>query len=280
MNYICVKFLKSNIEEKNEILAATLSYAGFEGFEETENDILAYIPQKDYKPNQLLSVLNSIAHQLENTMSVELIIDRNWNELWESNYPPVFVDRRCYIYAPFHKKMPEAEYQILIKPKMSFGTAHHETTSQILQLMLDDDFHGKRVLDMGCGTGVLSILASMKGAQNIDAIDNDEWAFRNTLENIALNNITNINAITGDVAVLKTNKIYDIIFANINKNILLRDMSTYVVVLKQDGNIYFSGFYETDFNEIRKKAQSLGLEYQRHLTKNKWIASVFNLNLV
>jgi len=255
---------------------ALLAEAGFESFEETDTHLLAYIPEKDYS-GQLAEAIPECQKLLqEEKASVTFIPEQNWNAVWESNYPPVLIADRCYIYAPFHEKKPEVEFNILIHPKMAFGTAHHETTAQIIALMLEEDFKGKEVLDMGCGTGVLAILASMKGAKHIDAVDIDTWSYNNTEENRQANHITNITTVLGDVTFLKDKKEkYDTILANINKNILMHDMPAYADTLKPGGKIFFSGFYETDLQEIKTKAAGLRLQYKEHHTKNSWMAAVF-----
>jgi ribosomal protein L11 methyltransferase len=276
MNYYQLKCPKQPKQEQNEILIAQLAQAAFESFEETDTHILAYIQEKDYSetiPKEISLCKQWLA---DGSATVTFIPEQNWNAVWESNYPPVLIADRCYIYAPFHEKKPEIEFNILVKPKMAFGTAHHETTAQIIALMLEDDFSGKNILDMGCGTGVLGILASMKGAQHIDAVDNDTWSYNNTEENREANGIRNLTTVLGDASFLEGKKeVYDVILANINKNILLRDMPGYTKALKSGGKIFFSGFYHTDLQEIKTKAAGLHLLYDYHSTRNKWVAAVF-----
>jgi ribosomal protein L11 methyltransferase len=204
----------------------------------------------------------------------ELIPDQDWNATWEASYEPVIINEFCRIRAPFHKVEGSYKYDLIIEPKMSFGTAHHETTSQIIELMLQSDFTGLNLLDMGSGTGVLAILAKKLGSATTVAIDNDEWAYRNALDNIRLNDENDIIVELGDANSLNDRQ-FDIILANINRNILLRDMKEYVKCLVDGGKIFFSGFYEEDLVLIAKEAERLGLKYSNHVTKNNWAAAVF-----
>lgn len=254
---------------------ARLAELGFESFEEDDNELKAYIQEKDFSKNLLAGIECCKDLIAKNQLKIDWIPDQNWNAVWESNYPSVLIAERCYIRAPFHEEKPEIEFSILVKPKMAFGTAHHETTAQILEYILDADVEGKEVLDMGCGTAVLAILASMKGAKHIDAIDNDEWAFNNSSENIELNHCDNITAFLGDASLLTEKEKYDTIFANINKNILLQDMHAYADSLKPGGSIYFSGFYESDLTDIQNHAAKLNLNYSSHIVKNDWTAALF-----
>ena len=275
MNYYQLTLPRQESQEQNDILMAQLSMIGFESFEETEDSLMAYIRESDFSKEALeeIPVCKSLSDN--NKLNIELIHEQNWNAVWESNYPAVNIANRCYIYAPFHEKKPEIEFNILINPKMAFGTAHHETTAQIIELILDENLQGKKILDMGCGTGVLAILASMKGAEHIDAIDNDSWAFQNTQENVGLNHLNNIDAFHGDATLLTQPNKYDIVFANINKNILLRDIPSYSHVLKPSGTIYFSGFYESDLEQVKEKGSGNSLKYLKHVSRNDWVAAIF-----
>jgi ribosomal protein L11 methyltransferase len=206
-------------------------------------------------------------------LNVEEMPDKDWNELWEASYQPVVVNERCRVRAPFHEPDPSFEFDLVIEPKMSFGTANHETTAQIIQLMLETDFQGKEVLDMGSGTAVLAILAKKLGSARTVAIDNDEWAYRNAFTNIELNGISDIEIVLGDALSIKGS--FDVVLANINRNILLRDMHYYVEAMTPNAHIFFSGFYTEDLSSIREEAERLGLHYCRHLSRNNWVAAEF-----
>ncbi len=247
---------------------------GFESFVEEDDCILAYIPQKDYS-GELLLQIGMLQDIDPDKLMVKVIEDQNWNAVWESNYPPVLIAERCFIHAPFHDPDPQAEFNILIKPKMAFGTAHHETTAMMVELLLDETVDGKRVLDMGCGTAVLAILAGIKGATDITAIDNDEWAYNNSVENIEVNHLKNIKVELGDSTNLKTRPGFDLILANINKNILLNDMTAYSNALNTNGKILFSGFYKHDLKDIQQAAEQNGMNFVSKRSCNNWVAAVF-----
>jgi ribosomal protein L11 methyltransferase len=274
MNYIEIKFSIQPQTPFQDILIAELAEIGFESFDETEAGLLAYIQEPLFKEQQInsLSILNNDLVKINFTK--KSIQDENWNAVWESNYDSVVIDERCYIRAPFHPSKPEVEFELLIEPQMSFGTAHHETTANMISLLLKEDVRGKSFLDMGCGTGVLAILAHKKGASIICAIDNDEWAYRNSIDNVAKNEASGISVYQGDAALLSDKK-FDVIFANINKNILLADMETYTKSLNKEGVLFMSGFYENDLSDITDKAKQLKMTYSNHLVKNEWVAVKF-----
>lgn len=274
MDYIELKCEKPASDEQLEILIADLADLGFESFTEEADHLLAYIPEKEFSKD-MLSVNSFVVEQeTKGKLAIKLIKAQNWNAVWESNYDPVVIDGRCQIRAPFHPAISSMEYDIVIHPKMSFGTAHHETTSQIIGMLLDEEVEGLNVLDMGCGTGVLAILAILKGAKSAVAIDFDEWAYHNTIENIALNKVKNIVVKLGDASLLGR-ETFDLILANINKNVLLADMHIYAKVLKRGGHIIFSGFYDTDLDDIKKEAEKYGLSFRSHREKNNWVAASF-----
>lgn len=274
MSYIEVDFTIQPIEPTTEILVAELSEIGFESFVEEDHGLKAYIQSDAFNESHLSDLFCITNSEFKISYTVNSIEDQNWNAKWESEYEPVLIDNRCYIRAPFHASKPEVEFEIEIEPQMSFGTAHHETTHQMLQLLMDEDVEGLSVLDMGCGTAVLAVLAAMKKAKSIYAIDNDEWAYRNAYDNVRKNHFDHIIVQQGDASLLKDQS-FQLILANINKNILLNDMHVYVSVLESKGKIFFSGFYENDLADIKEKAHSLGLSYLKHSIKNNWIAVVF-----
>lgn len=274
MDYTEVSFNIEPIYPGSEILIAQLSEIGYESFEETDFGVKAYIQTKSYKQSEIdkLSIFNG--NQFKINYTVEEIKNQNWNEVWESSYNPVMISDQIYIRAPFHAERKNVKYQLLIEPKMSFGTAHHETTSLMMELLLDLEMESKTVLDMGCGTGILAILSEMMGSSEILAIDNDLNAYENTLENVTKNKCCHINVEMGGVE--KITGSFDFILANINKNILLSDMKDYVTHLNYQGKILFSGFYENDLKDIKSQAQKHNLILEKHLSKNKWLAAIFN----
>lgn len=274
-NYIAYHFKIEPKDPGAEILLAELGELPFDSFVETEEGLSAYIPSNDNSIDLLndIYILNNPEFSI--SFQTEEIEQVNWNEEWEKNFEPINVDDLCYVRAPFHeaKNVP---YQIVIEPKMSFGTGHHETTFMMMKHLLNIDVTDMEVLDMGCGTAILAILALMKGAKHADAIDIDNWCYLNSIENTERNNITNIDVYEGDAELLadKTNK-YDLVIANINRNILLNDMEAYAKTLKTGGIILFSGFYTEDIAAIEEAAnqQNMFLDFQ--LERNNWASLKF-----
>ena len=271
--YIGYYFTVEPLVPAVEILIAELGYGGFESFVETENGVTAYIQKEEWNSDILDDVQILKSDEFKISYIFNEIEQTNWNEEWEKNFPPIVVDDVCTVRAPFHD-VPKTKYDIIIEPKMSFGTGHHETTHMMIQHILNNDFSNKSVLDMGCGTGVLAILAEMKGAAKIDAIDIDNWCYLNSLENVQRNNCKHISVYEGDASLLKE-KAYDVIIANINRNILLADMSKYVTCLKKEGLLFLSGFYKDDISIINKECSKYGLKLQESLEKNNWVSLKF-----
>ena len=273
-NYLEFQFKIEPLQPASEILIAELGYLGFESFVETEDGVTAYIPVEEYEEDLLANVHILQSEEFEITYEKNEIEQVNWNEEWEKNFSPILVDDICSVRAPFHPE-PDVDYDIVIEPKMSFGTGHHATTHMMIQHILKNDFQDKDVLDMGCGTGVLAILASMRGAKFCDAIDIDNWCYQNSLENVQRNDCDNINVEEGGAELLEGRE-YDIILANINRNILLRDLPIYRKCLKLGGEIYLSGFYEEDLPSIKEACESLDLMYIEHLERNRWVSVKFS----
>ena len=259
----------------SEILLAELGELPFDSFVETEEGLPAYIQAQDDTEGLLNELYILTNPEFEVSYQTEEIEQVNWNEEWEKNFEPINVDDLCYVRAPFHepKNVP---FEIVIEPKMSFGTGHHETTFMMMKHLLNLNVEGLTVLDMGCGTAILAILASMKGAEKVDAIDIDNWCYLNSIENAERNNIQNVDVYEGDAALLedKLNK-YDLIIANINRNILLNDMKAYAQTLKVGGVILFSGFYLEDIEAIEQEANENNLFLDAQLERNNWASLKF-----
>lgn len=271
--YIGYEFEVTPLQPGVEILIAELGYAGFESFVETEKGVTAYIQKEDWFSDILKDIQILKSDEFKIIFSFKEIEQVNWNEEWEKNFSPIVVDDLCAVRAPFHKEI-DVLFDIVIEPKMSFGTGHHETTHMMIQHILNNDFNEKSVLDMGCGTGVLAILAEMKGAKPIDAVDYDNWCYLNSLENVKRNNCKEITVVEGDASVLGKKK-YDIILANINRNILLNDMSVYVSCLNKGGLLFLSGFYNDDIPIIQEACEKEMLKFEEKLERNKWVSLKF-----
>ena len=261
---------QQTIAVASEILMAQLGEQPFESFVENESGIVAYI-QKEHSATTILddiALLKSEEFIISHT--IEEIAPVNWNEEWEKNFEATEVDGRCCVRAPFHEKT-NVEFDIIIEPKMSFGTGHHETTHMMIQHLLETDVANKKTLDMGCGTAILAVLAEMKGAKPIDAIDIDNWCYLNSIENAERNNCNHIQVFEGDVALIHDKK-YDVIIANINRNILLNDMKQYVQSLNTNGILLLSGFYNEDIAAINTCCTDLGLAYVKKFERNNWVS--------
>ncbi len=271
--YIEYKFTIRPLQPGTEILIAQLGLVNFESFVETETGVKAYIQKADWNETILndIQILESEEFEISHTKSE--IAQVNWNAEWENNFHPIEVNDDCVVRAPFHKPF-NLTYEIVIEPKMSFGTGHHETTFMMLQQILENNFKDKSVLDMGCGTAVLAILAEKRGASTIEAVDIDEWCFENSVENVERNDCSAISVFQGDASLLITKK-YDCIIANINRNILLQDMETYSNCLEKGGELYLSGFYKEDLPLIIETCTKLGLSYVSNKERNNWIAVKF-----
>jgi len=274
MNYTQISFkLNPDNQENREILVAMLSDLAFESFNESEEQVMGYIPGESANLEEIKEITSLLPFSVQTAN--EIIPDKNWNEVWEKNYfKPLLIGNRCLVRAPFHTEFEPAEFELVIEPKMAFGTGNHETTTLVAEQILNMDLVGKTVLDMGCGTGILGMLASLKGAKSVIAIDIDTWSFESTVENARLNNILNLQAKLGDASLLGT-ETYEIIFANIHKNVIISDLPKYESVLQSGGKLFLSGFYTHDMPDVKAKAESLGLIDTGFQEKNSWVVYSF-----
>lgn len=274
MNYFELSCTCQPGDDKPEILIARLAELGFESFTEDEREVKAYISSNLYSPEIEKDLHSSKWNHLITSLSISEIADQNWNSIWESAYEPVTIDGKCVVRAPFHPADENVPYDIVIEPKMSFGTAHHETTRLMLKYVLEIDLEGKKVLDMGSGTAVLAILAGKKGASAITAIDNDDWAYQNAMENVIRNNLEIIEVLHGDAQLLE-GKRFDVILANINRNILLNDIPAYAACIPTGGTLIMSGFYASDLQAITDRAIEYGLTMLSSKSDRDWTAACF-----
>lgn len=269
-------------EEIADILIAEMSEIGFEGFQYTDTGFTAYIScqQFDKKKIQNLEFLQWLPSDYQIDWNSSVLEDRDWNLEWEKNFTPILIDKRILIRAGFHPTVPGIEYEIIIEPKMSFGTGHHPTTTLMLETLLDflEQIKNKKVLDMGCGTGILSIMAAKIGAHAVTGIDIDEWAYKNAMENIENNHLRHIEIKIGDAGLLEKENKFDFILANINRNILLTDMPFYIHHLEDQGILILSGFYTQDLPFIQKKAEEEGMILINQKTNQNWTAVSFTKN--
>ncbi|PQB03794.1 50S ribosomal protein L11 methyltransferase [Aureitalea marina] len=273
--YVEIDLIIEPVEPGREILLAHLGQYGFESFKDTERGLLAYIPESDLQVGwtDTIAILETLNFRV--SYRQKRIEPENWNAQWESNFEPIVVDDLCQVRAPFHTS-DDLPYEILIEPKMSFGTGHHETTHMMLSFILENDFDGKRVLDMGCGTSVLGILAAMRGASAVIGVDIDPWCVENSQENIEANQINEMKALQGGADVLSDLGYFDSILANINRNILLSDMEQYLRVLRRPhGQLFLSGFYLQDLDVLKKACNKHDMEFIEHKERNNWVAAKF-----
>ena len=273
MNYIEYNFTVFPTEMGAEILMAELAEVGFDSFEDTPTGIKAYIPKDSWNEQILQDIYLLINPEFTISYQITEIEQVNWNEEWEKNFSPIVVEDLCTVRANFHP-VPNTRYDIVITPKMSFGTGHHETTYMMLQQLLPLSLEGTKVLDMGCGTGILAIMAALRGAHDITAIDIDPWCVENATENVQQNNCSFITIKEGDVSLIAGEQ-YNLILANINRNILLSDIPAYTQALLPQGLLLVSGFYEEDLPAIKEKCQEVGLTYLSHIERNRWVSAKF-----
>lgn len=276
MNYKKVTItLTPYSETAIDILTAQMGEIGFDSFEETDNGVIGYAMENNFDADKLTG-LTPLIDNIKMQYTIDTIPDEDWNKEWEENYfKPIVIGGKCRIRSPFYETDKNIPYEIIINPQMSFGTGYHETTTMMIEYLLEKEIANKDVLDMGCGTGILGIMASMRGAKTVDCIDIDEWCYKNTIENAQLNNRTNITTIHGGAEVL-SNKHYDIIIANINRNILIENLAKYATVLKKGGTMMLSGFYTADSEAIVAEAKRLGLRLVETKVMNDWNGLLLN----
>jgi len=267
MKYIELSFSFSQNTDFADIVVAKLNEIEFESYVETQDGVDAYIQESLFNQEKLNEVIEDLQSLFQFEYTIKEIKQENWNQQWEENFNPVEINKDCFIRAHFHDKI-DCKYEIIITPKMSFGTGHHETTFLMMNEMFHIDFNNKKVLDMGCGTGILAILSKMLGSSITQAIDIDEWSYENSVENATLNNTEDINFSLGDVTAIKG--AFDVVLANINRNIILEDISKYIDSLNENSDLLLSGFLSQDVIIIRDKVESLGLSFVSHKNKNKW----------
>lgn len=270
MQYTKAAFITGD-NDLQQVLIANLSELGYTGFEETDNALIAYVPADEYDEAQT----DEIANFYKLSVTIEQIKEQNWNAAWESNFEPVLVKDFCYVRADFHETKADVPYEIVITPKMSFGTGHHATTQLMMQGMKDIDFKSKKVFDFGTGTGILAILAQMLGASRVLAIDNDQWSFDNATENVEKNSTDNVTVKVGSIEDVDSNDIFDVVLANINRNILITYMKQIVALTKGGGTVLMSGLLTDDEQLIRQEAEETGLTYIETNTLNNWITIKF-----
>lgn len=263
-------------EDIREQLIAELSEENYEGFIETENGFSAYVPESFFKREVFEQLLVKYEINPE-TVPQRTIAQQNWNAQWEAGYEPIYINNEVVIKAPFHQLEKSFRFELIIQPKNTFGTGHHETTQLMIRLMFQQKFENKNVFDYGCGTGVLGIMAAKLGAKHIYAIDIDEWSIDNVPENMRLNDVENLVFEKGDLSIVKPQQ-FDMILANINKNILLESFEKLSKLLVESGSLLISGFYESDLADLKKAAKKFNLKFHQHITLNNWCSAEFRSN--
>lgn len=272
--YLEIDLRLTPIDHWREVVIAQMGLLGFESFVNTPLGFKAYIPQNEFQEKEFSQIDVFDFQELEIEWDTKIIPPENWNRQWEENFSPIRVGERCVVRADFHP--PEkAEYELVITPKMSFGTGHHETTQMMISYLLDLNCNNKTVLDMGTGTGVLAILAEKRGAKTVLAVDNDPWCVENTLENLEMNHCQKISAQLSSTVPKK--KKYDMVLANINRNVLLKQIADYAQVLAPEGDLLMSGFYVEDLGIIQNACETEGFRFIRNLDVNNWVAAHFTL---
>ncbi|MBC6992316.1 50S ribosomal protein L11 methyltransferase [Hymenobacter sp. BT491] len=262
--------------ELADILIAELAEVGYDTFEDNDDGFCAYIGEGDFNPDAVAEVMSRYEALGELEFEHRVITRQNWNAEWEKNFEPLVIADKVSVRAPFHEPRPDLQYEIVIMPRMSFGTGHHDTTALMITNQLEIDHQGKRVLDMGCGTGILAIMAVLLGADYVLAVDVEPWTAENAADNAVENNVQNkVEARLGDITALDGEAPFDIILANINRNVLLEDMPAYERYLKPGCPILFSGFYEEDLALIRAAAEKAGFRYESHRIQNDWVSAIF-----
>ena len=279
-DYIALRIEPKPCDENiTDLLAAFLCDVGYESFTSDDSGIIAYIKAESYSESDVKDILSDFPIQCEFLFNIELVKGDDWNEEWEKNYfQPIIVDDRCVVHSSFHKEIPVAEYDIVIDPKMAFGTGHHSTTSNMMRHILRSDLKGKDVIDMGTGTGILAILCKMRGAANVTGIEIDSFAWENAIENAKLNKVE-ISMICGDASKLEHIDMADYFLANINRNVITHDIDKYASRLKNGGVMFLSGFYENDIPIIEKAAYSNGMRLVCKLEDKGWVALKFVKNI-
>jgi len=277
MEYLKLEFeYKELVAWQRDLLIQDLGEIGFDAFEETTRGFYAFIVKSQFNPATLETLLQGLPPTNGVEYKLESIPAKNWNAVWESNFEPLFVGEKCHVRARFHKPNPDYPIEIIINPQMAFGTGHHQTTKLMMEYLLEIDVAGKKVLDMGCGTGILGILALKLGAESVLAIDNDPICCESAAENAQLNNVSPLSVCCGDAGNIRENA-YDMILANINRNILLDQLAGYAKGIRKGGIMYLSGFYEgEDLQLLKTKAARCGFEYMNHKVQDQWVAAKFN----